>query len=116
MAAVVTAERAASARLRRLLSRRPAGLLSLLVVSGIFAVAIFAPLLAPHKPDAIDVVNMFGGPSPAHLLGTDALGRDNLSRLIFGGRTALGIAIPAVAVAFFVGLCLGLVAGYLGGW
>ena len=125
MAAVVTAERAASARLRRLfahasllraLARRPAGLLSLLVVACIFAVAIFAPLLAPHKPDAIDVVNMFGGPSPAHLLGTDALGRDNLSRLIFGGRTALGIAIPAVAAAFAVGLCLGLIAGYLGGW
>lgn len=125
MATVATAERAAGARLRRWLARasllrelvrRPVGLLSLLVVAGIFAVAIFAPLLAPHNPDAIDVANMFGGPSRAHLLGTDDLGRDNLSRLIFGGRTALSIAIPAVAMAFAVGLCLGLVAGYLGGW
>ena len=125
MATVVTAERAAGARLRRLLARasllralvrRPVGLLSLLVVACIFAVAICAPLLAPRSPTAIDVVNMFQGPSPAHLLGTDQLGRDNLSRLIFGGRTALGIAIPAVAAAFVVGLCLGLVAGYLGGW
>ena len=125
MATVVTAERAAGARVRRLLARasllralvrRPVGLLSLLVVACIFAVAICAPLLAPRSPTAIDVVNMFQGPSPAHLLGTDQLGRDNLSRLIFGGRTALGIAIPAVAAAFVVGLCLGLVAGYLGGW
>jgi peptide/nickel transport system permease protein len=124
MAAIASPDRAAGPLWRRLfaptslprqLVRRPAGLIGLLVVAAVVVVAIFAPLLAPHSPDAVDVVNMFQGPSPGHLLGTDALGRDNFSRLLFGTRTALGIALPAVAVAFVVGLCLGLVAGYLGG-
>jgi peptide/nickel transport system permease protein len=125
MAAIASSDHAAGSLRRRLFAptslprqivRRPAGLLGLLVVAAIFLVAIFAPLLAPHSPDSIDVVNMFAGPSPGHLLGTDALGRDNLSRLLYGARTALGIALPSVAVAFVAGLCLGLVAGYLGGW
>jgi peptide/nickel transport system permease protein len=125
MAAVASSDSTAGSRWRRVVApasllrqlvRRPAGLLGLLVVACIFAVAIFAPLLAPYKPDAVDVVNMFQGPSPGHPLGTDALGRDNLSRLLYGTRTALGIAIPAVVVAFAVGLVVGLVAGYRGGW
>jgi peptide/nickel transport system permease protein len=97
------------------LIRRPAGAVSLGVVVGIVLVAFLAPLLAPYDPKAIDVHQVFEGPSRAHWLGTDYIGRDMLSRILFGARTALDIALPAVVIGFACGLPLGLLAGYLGG-
>lgn len=85
-------------------------------------VALLAPVLAPHDPLEQDlmasVLPPFGLPEadPAHLLGTDDLGRDVLSRLIFGTRVALTVATAAAAAAALVGTLLGLLAGYLGGW
>ncbi|MHB1929878.1 MAG: ABC transporter permease, partial [Acidimicrobiales bacterium] len=97
------------------ITRRPAGAVAASLILLLVLVAIFAPLIAPHNPDTINVANTLAGPSANHLLGTDSLGRDNLSRVLFGTRIALEVALPSVLVAFVVGAALGLVAGYLGG-
>lgn len=89
------------------------GLLVLLLFS--FA-ALFAPLVAPYDPLAIDPLHGLAAPSRAFLLGADENGRDILSRLIFGARTSLGVAAGAVLIAVVVGVPLGLAAGYIGGW
>jgi peptide/nickel transport system permease protein len=99
----------------REVARRPAGLFGLIVVGGLFFLAIFAPLIAPYDPAEQDIPNRLQGPSWDHLLGTDQLGRDLLSRLIFGVRVALSVALPGVALALVIGLVLGLIAGYIGG-
>jgi peptide/nickel transport system permease protein len=78
--------------------------------------AVFAPLLAPHDPTAIDPLRSLEGSSREHLLGTDELGRDVFSRLLMGARWSLGIAALATVCVMFVGTTIGLVAGYLGGW
>jgi len=84
-------------------------------VGTILLIALFAPLFVPHDPYAIAISDRFEGPSWTHLLGTDALGRDTLSRLIVATRTAMQVALPSVAIAFSIGLLMGLLAGYLGG-
>lgn len=94
---------------------RPAGKFGMAVVAGLIIVIVFAPLLAPYDPAAQDIPQRFQGPSAAHLLGTDELGRDLLSRVIYGARIALGVAVPTVAIACLLGLILGVTAGYLGG-
>jgi peptide/nickel transport system permease protein len=102
--------------LARDLIRRPAAATAMAAIVLLFVVAIFASLIAPHQPNAITVSNTLRSPSASHLLGTDSLGRDNLSRVIFGTRVALEIALPSVLGAFMIGGLLGLLAGYLGGW
>jgi peptide/nickel transport system permease protein len=111
-------------RLQRLLDRlpllgdvlqQPLGALSLLIVAGFLVMVILAPILAPYDFAAQDIPSMLQGPSRAHLLGTDHLGRDLLSRIIYGSRIALGTAVPAVAVALLGGTILGLLSGYVGG-
>jgi peptide/nickel transport system permease protein len=94
---------------------RPAGLFGLIVVGGLIFLAIFAPLVAPYDPAEQDIANRLQGPSWDHVLGTDQLGRDLLSRLIYGVRVALSVAVPGIALALAIGLLLGLLAGYLGG-
>jgi peptide/nickel transport system ATP-binding protein len=89
-----------------------AGLIFLLIV--IFA-AIFAPVVAPHPPDAQDVNAINAGPSMTHWLGTDDLGRDILSRLIWGGRISLRAAFEIVGLAAAVAIPLGLIAGFFRG-
>ncbi len=88
-----------------------AGLLALLVL-----MAILAPLLAPHDPEQIDSARVLAGPDLAHPFGSDQLGRDVLSRVLFALRTSLGVAIGSVVLAMLVGVPLGLLAGYRGGW
>lgn len=95
--------------------RRPAGLFGLAVIVGLLLIAAFAPLIAPYDDATQDIANRLQGPTGAHILGTDHLGRDLLSRLIFGTRVALEVAVPAVSAALVLGLVLGLTAGYLGG-
>jgi peptide/nickel transport system permease protein len=90
--------------------------LAFLIILVFSLAAIFAPLIAPYDPLAIDPFHGLAAPSPAHLLGTDENGRDILSRLIFGARTSLGVASGAVLIALLVGVPLGLVAGYCAGW
>jgi peptide/nickel transport system permease protein len=95
--------------------RRPKGLAGLVLVCGLILLALFPSLFAPHSPDAQNIVDRLQGPGRGHLLGTDQLGRDLLSRTIFGARIALGVGIPAVTAALLAGLVLGVVAGYAGG-
>ncbi len=92
-----------------------------LVLIGIFVfVAIFAPVLAPYSPTEIDLTDLrpgvFPGPSAEHLLGLDQLGRDELSRILYGARYSLLIGIVSLSLGAFVGIVLGLLAGAFGGW
>ena len=93
----------------------PGGTLGSIIVLGLIVLAVFGPQLAPYSFSSIDVNATLQGPSLHHLLGTDQLGRDILSRLIYGTRIELQVAVPAVACALFCGLVLGLLGGYLGG-
>ncbi len=80
--------------------------------------AIFAPWLAPHETDTLNILNknIAPGETVEHLLGTDTLGRDILSRMIFGARTTVVISLMALVTGGVVGTVLGLVSGYMGGW
>ncbi|HEY3688677.1 MAG TPA: ABC transporter permease [Streptosporangiaceae bacterium] len=102
--------------LARLIRDRPSAAAAAIVILAMIAVAVLAPLITPYDPTHIDVFTRLRGPSPGHWLGTDSLGRDNLSRTMYGTRVALGIALPSVFGGFLVGGSLGLVSGYLGGW
>jgi peptide/nickel transport system permease protein len=102
-------------RLLREIARRPAGAFGLSVVGALVVLATFGPTIAPRNPDSIDILSRLSGPSAHHLLGTDQLGRDLLSRLIDGARIALEVAVPAVLCALAIGILLGLLAGYAGG-
>lgn len=95
--------------------RRPLGALGFVIVLAFIFTVIFANLLAPYGYAAQNIPDMLKGPSAGHLLGTDHLGRDILSRLIYGSRIALGTAIPAVTIAMIGGIILGMLAGYVGG-
>jgi glutathione transport system permease protein len=99
---------------RRFRSRRTplaAGALLLLIA----LVAVFAPWLAPYNPTTPDYAHVLEGPTWAHVFGTDAFGRDILSRILWGGRISLSVGFISVALGGTVGVTLGLFAGYLGG-
>jgi len=81
----------------------------------IIIIAVFAPLIAPYAPETIDLKNMNKGPMEGHLLGTDLLGRDILSRIIYGSRISLLVGIITECIAVPLGVVLGAVAGYYGG-
>jgi len=78
--------------------------------------ALFAPWLAPHDPNQIDILSAREGPGGAHILGCDVIGRDVLSRLIYGSRVSLSVGLVAVAIYVSIGMVLGVLAGYFGGW
>lgn len=87
----------------------------LFVLVAAVVVALFAPAIAPHNPKAISVMNALQGPSFEHLMGTDNLGRDLLSRVIYGIRMSIMIAAISIGFAALVGIVLGLISGYFGG-
>ena len=95
---------------------RPAAGLSLVFLAGLFVLAIFAPAIAPYLPTAQNANDTLAEPTLAHLLGTDDLGRDVVSRLIHGAPATLYASFLAVAVASLLGIPVGLLAGFLGGW
>lgn len=101
--------------LRRLLGR-PAAALAAVVIVGLVVACVAAPLVAPYPPTEFDYTRLFGGPSWKHLFGTDELGRDLLSRILYGGRTSLGIAVLATVIAMTAGTVWGFVAAYRQGW
>ena len=86
------------------------------IVAAMTFAAILAPLIASYPPDQVDLGAVHAGPSAAHWLGTDALGRDLLSRLIHGARTALLGPLLVVLSSTVLGILLGLLAGWRGGW
>jgi peptide/nickel transport system permease protein len=77
--------------------------------------AIFAPLLAPYDPYQQDLTNILDKPNSAHLLGTDSIGRDTLSRVIYGSRTALIVGFVSMSISAFFGVTFGMIAGFFGG-
>ncbi|MGH2615488.1 MAG: ABC transporter permease, partial [Thermomicrobiales bacterium] len=101
--------------LSRLFRHQLAVLGSVLVVFCV-GIAVFAPLIAPYNPSQTDFLAVLQPPSANHLLGTDDLGRDILSRLVYGARLSLQVSLAAVAVAALIGVPIGLIVGYLGGW
>jgi peptide/nickel transport system permease protein len=90
--------------------------LAIFVLLMLVVVAIGAPWIAPYQPTAQDVNNMLAAPSASHLLGTDDLGRDTFSRLIYGAPATVYASLLAVSVAVAIGLPVGLMAGFFGGW
>lgn len=87
-----------------------------IIVFGLFAIAILAPFISPYDPNAIDVKHILEPPSLKHPFGTDDLGRDILSRCIFGSRISLAVGFVAVGIATVIGIILGAFSGYYGGW
>jgi peptide/nickel transport system permease protein len=110
----------AAGRARRWLpgwrTRHPLGVVCACYLVLLVAAVVAAPLLSPYPPATQDLANTLSGPSAAHWLGTDQLGRDVASRLLYGGRGALTDVLIAVLTMLVVGVPFGLLAGYLGGW
>lgn len=110
-----TPERGATrALIQRLLETRLVGT-GLTISALVLLSALAAPILAPYDPNEQDYLAITEPPSTAHLLGTDDIGRDVLSRIIYGSRVSLEVGLIAVGIAAGVGVSLGLVAGYVGG-
>ncbi|MEX2295827.1 MAG: ABC transporter permease [Dongiaceae bacterium] len=111
-------ERRFSERREKLLSflQNGPGMFGLILVLLFFASAIFAPWIAPYDPNALDIPARLQGPSWAHLAGTDQLGRDTFSRVLFGGRVALKIAAIGVSASLALGIALGIISGYGPRW
>jgi peptide/nickel transport system permease protein len=95
--------------------RHPRILIGGVLVAILLLVALFAPLIAPYDPTAVDVSQALREPSAQHWLGTDDLGRDVFSRVLWGSRVSLAVGVISVSIGFLVGVSLGLAAGYLGG-
>ena len=98
----------------RLLERRSTRV-GLAIVALLALIALLAPWLAPHDPAMIDPAHGFAAPSAAHWLGTDNLGRDLLSRLVWGARWSLGLVLVATVLIMSLGIAVGVTAGYIGG-
>jgi peptide/nickel transport system permease protein len=95
--------------------RQPLGVIGFVIVLAFCISVIFAPLIAPYDYSKQDIPNRMQGPSQTYWLGTDHLGRDIFSRLVYGSRIAFGTAVPSVAIALTTGIFFGLLAGYIGG-
>lgn len=103
-------------RFRRVFLSRGLVVFGMVIILIFVIVAIFAPLLAPYDPYMPDPNYALSQPNQKHLLGTDTIGRDTLSRIIYGTRTSLMIGLIVVGVAAIIGMSLGMIAGYHGGW
>jgi ABC-type dipeptide/oligopeptide/nickel transport system permease subunit len=102
-------------RIMRVMASRPVVIVGLVIIVLNVIAAAFAPWLAPYDPYKPELGNALAAPSAEHLLGTDTMGRDYLSRMIYGARTSVTIGITAVLIAASIGITLGLIAGYAGG-
>lgn len=112
----MSAPRSFWAHARHVLTENPVTLLAALLFAALVVLAIAGPWIVPFDPLASNSSAALQPPSARHWFGTDALGRDMLSRVIIATRLDLGIALAAVAASFVIGLPLGLAAGYFGGW
>jgi peptide/nickel transport system permease protein len=101
--------------IRRRFFRNKLAALGLAVVASVFVTALLAPVLAPYDPQAQDLANTLATPSASHWFGTDEVGRDQLSRVIYGSRIAVVIGLVSITLALLIGVALGALAGYLGG-
>lgn len=96
--------------------RNPLGAIGGMLIVVLVVTAVFAPLVAPYDPLFPDVIDRLQGPSASHLFGTDDIGRDVFSRVIYGGRVSLQVGILTVMLGTLVGATIGLVSGYTSGW
>jgi peptide/nickel transport system permease protein len=101
--------------LKNRVRHQPLAVLAVLLLAAFVIGGIAAPWLAPQNPASIDLIHRLEGPSAVHWAGTDELGRDTLSRLLWGARLSLAVSVSVVAVSLALGLTLGGLAGYLGG-
>ena len=100
----------------RVMLRRSVTVIGAAIILLLIVVAIFAPLLAPYGMDQQDLMHNLEQPSSAHWLGTDELGRDLLSRVIYGSQISLLVGVVGVTIAGAIGMSLGLIAGFMGSW
>jgi len=98
------------------LKKNKLAFISLFVLLAIVLVAIFAPVIAPYTYDEQNVLNAYADPSGEHLLGTDKLGRDIFSRIIYGTQNSLQMGILSVIIGAIIGITIGSISGYFGGW
>ncbi len=91
-------------------------LAGLVITIVLVAAAALAPLLSPHDPALLDLPGNLKGPSLSHPLGQDKLGRDILSRILYGARVSVKVGVATVSISLLVGLCVGSLAGYAGRW
>jgi peptide/nickel transport system permease protein len=96
--------------------RQPLAVAGVLLLAAFVLGGLTAPWIAPHDPASINLLHRLEGPSAAHWAGTDELGRDILSRLLWGARLSLAVSVSVVTVSLALGLSIGGLAGYLGGW
>ena len=102
--------------MRELHWRARGGLIAALILLALLLAALAAPVIAPYAPDALDLASRRAAPSVSHWFGTDELGRDLLTRVLFGARISLAIGLLSAAVAGALGVVIGSVSGYAGGW
>ncbi|MCM3617145.1 ABC transporter permease [Sutcliffiella horikoshii] len=115
----VTIENTKSVRWRsfyKKLAKNKAAMAGVFIIIFVILMGIFAPLLATHDPNTTNVMNKLQGPSAENYLGTDDVGRDIFSRLLFGARISLGIGFLSTFLGAIVGVTLGIVSGYYGRW
>lgn len=94
----------------------PLAIIGFAIIASIMLLALVAPFIAPYDPDAIDVKAILLSPSTSHLMGTDGLGRDVFSRMLYGARISLMVGFVAVGIATAIGIVLGAIAGFYRGW
>jgi len=100
----------------RRLFRDKLAIAGLAIVLAFFVLSIFTPLIAPYDPDTIDVNKILSPPSASHIFGTDDLGRDVFTRILYGAGISLKVGFVAVGIAVIIGAFLGAISGYYGGW
>jgi peptide/nickel transport system permease protein len=105
-----------SGRARRRRRANPLLVIGITLLSLVVLAAVFAPLLTPYDPTAVDLSKSLLPPGPGHLLGTDQLGRDEWARLLYGARVDLRVGALAVLFPFLIGSAIGLLVGWTGGW
>ncbi len=103
------------AEVGRHLLRNRAAVVGLIIIGGFVAASVFAPLLSTHDPLRTALGNRLQGPSSEHIMGTDELGRDLFSRMLYGGRISLNIGLISVLIGVSIGVPIGAISGYFGG-
>ncbi|MSP86225.1 MAG: ABC transporter permease [Methylotenera sp.] len=96
--------------------RNPLALIGFIIIASILLLALIAPFITPYDPDAINVKAILLAPSGNHLMGTDGLGRDVYTRMLYGARISLMVGFVAVGIATVIGIILGAIAGFYRGW
>ena len=102
-------------RFARVFFARRVVIFGLVIIIALLLTAVFAPFIVPYDPYQQNLDNILSKPNSKHLLGTDTLGRDTLSRIVYGSRTSLLVGVVAIFIAAAIGMLFGLIAGYFGG-